>query len=108
VFHNVRNKPITRFGIHTLVARTAAKAAQQVPSLRNKRVSPHTIRHTTAVHLLRAGVNVDSVRAWLGHVSAETTNRYAEINAGAAAPAPGAEGTEQPSAGKPVAFVALV
>ena len=80
VFLNVHRKPITRYGIHALVARTAAKAAEAVPSLRNKRVSPHTIRHTTAVHLLRAGVDINTIRAWLGHVSLETTNRYAEVD----------------------------
>ena len=51
-----------------------------MPSLRDKPVSPHTIRHTTAVHLLRAGVDINTIRAWLGHVSLETTNRYAEID----------------------------
>jgi len=80
VFLNVRGQPITRYGIHALVARTAAKAAMSVPSLQNKRVSPHTIRHTTAVHLLRAGVDINTIRAWLGHVSLETTNRYAEVD----------------------------
>ena len=45
-----------------------------------KRVSPHTIRHTTAVHLLRAGVDINTIRAWLGHVSLDTTNIYAEID----------------------------
>lgn len=80
VFRNVRNKPVTRFGIHALVARTVAKVAATMPSLRDKRVSPHTIRHTTAVHLLRAGVDINTIRAWLGHVSLETTNRYAEID----------------------------
>ena len=43
-------------------------------------VSPHTLRHTTAVHLLEAGVEVNVIRGWLGHVSLETTNRYAQIN----------------------------
>lgn len=43
-------------------------------------ISPHIFRHTTAVHLLEAGVEVNVIRAWLGHVSLETTNRYAEIN----------------------------
>jgi site-specific recombinase XerD len=43
-------------------------------------VSPHTLRHTTAVHLLRAGVDINTIRAWLGHVSLETTNRYAEVD----------------------------
>ncbi len=42
--------------------------------------SPHVFRHTTAVHLLEAGVEVNVIRAWLGHVSLDTTNRYAEIN----------------------------
>ncbi|TIW39016.1 MAG: integrase [Mesorhizobium sp.] len=41
---------------------------------------PHTIRHTTAVHLLRAGVDIDTIRAWLGHVSLDTTHIYAEVD----------------------------
>ena len=80
VFLNVRGQPITRYGIHALVARTVDEAAKSVPSLRDKRVSPHTIRHTTAVHLLRAGVDINTIRAWLGHVSLDTTNRYAEVD----------------------------
>jgi integrase/recombinase XerD len=80
VFVNVRGKSITRFGIHALVARTVEKAAASTPSLKDKSVSPHTIRHTTAVHLLRAGVDINTIRAWLGHVSLETTNRYAEVD----------------------------
>jgi site-specific recombinase XerD len=43
-------------------------------------VSPHSIRHTTATHLLRAGVDINTIRAWLGHVSLDTTNIYAEID----------------------------
>ncbi len=80
MFLNVRRQQITRFGIHTLVERTVAKAACITPSLRDKQVSPHTIRHTTAVHLLRAGVDINTIRAWLGHVSLETTNRYAQVD----------------------------
>jgi site-specific recombinase XerD len=81
VFLNRRNHPITRFGIHDLVQRYALKAAQtQAPSLATKRVSPHTIRHTAATHLLRAGVDINTIRAWLGHVSLNTTNVYAEID----------------------------
>jgi site-specific recombinase XerD len=71
---------MTRFGIHTLVERTVRRAAQTLPSLQKKRVSPHTVRHTSAVHLLRAGVDINTIRAWLGHVSLETTNRYAEVD----------------------------
>ena len=80
VFLNVHGRPITRYGVHGLVARTAKQAAECVPSLRDKRVSPHTLRHTTAVHLLRAGVDINTIRAWLGHASLETTNRYAEVD----------------------------
>jgi integrase/recombinase XerD len=80
VFLNRRGAPITRFGIHTLVERTAARASSQVGSLASKRVSPHTIRHTTATHLLRSGVDVNTIRAWLGHVSLATTNVYAEVD----------------------------
>ena len=71
---------MTRFGIHTLVARHAEAAAKRIPSLTTKRISPHTIRHTTATHLLRAGVDLNTIRAWLGHVSLDTTNIYAETD----------------------------
>jgi len=80
VFLNRRGQPLTRFGIHTLVARQVERAAQAIPSLIDKRVSPHTIRHTTATHLLRAGVDINTIRAWLGHVSLRTTNVYAEVD----------------------------
>jgi site-specific recombinase XerD len=80
VFRNRCGRPITRYGIHTLVERHVLKAGTCVPSLTKKRVSPHTIRHATAVHLLRAGVDINTVRAWLGHVSIDTTNIYAEID----------------------------
>lgn len=80
VFLNRCGCPITRFGIHTLVERSAARAAAKVPSLAAKRVSPHTIRHTTATHLLRSGVDINTIRAWLGHVSIMTTNVYAEVD----------------------------
>ena len=51
-----------------------------MPSIAAKQVSPHTIRHTTATHLLRAGVDINTIRGWLGHVSLSTTNLYAEID----------------------------
>jgi site-specific recombinase XerD len=80
VFLNRCGRPITRYGIHTLVERSAARAAVTVPSIATKRVSPHTIRHTTATHLLRSGVDINTIRAWLGHVSIMTTNVYAEVD----------------------------
>ena len=80
VFLNRCGQPITRFGIHTLVERCVHKAATVVPTLASKRVSPHTLRHTTAVFLLRAGVDINTIRAWLGHVSINTTQVYAELD----------------------------
>jgi integrase/recombinase XerD len=80
VFLNRRGQPLTRFGIHALVERYAEKAATNLPSVAKKRVSPHTIRHTTATHLLRSGVDINTIRAWLGHVSLSTTNIYAEVD----------------------------
>jgi integrase/recombinase XerD len=79
-FLNRCGQPITRFGVHGVVERYAAKASARLPALRAKRVSPHTIRHTTATHLLQAGVDINTIRAWLGHVSLDTTNIYAEID----------------------------
>jgi len=80
VFLNRCGKPITRFGIHTMVERYVQRLLDSIPSLAKKRVSPHTIRHTTATHLLRAGVDINTIRAWLGHVSVNTTNVYAEVD----------------------------
>jgi integrase/recombinase XerD len=80
VFLNRFGEPITRFGVHALVERHAKTAAKAIDSLRRKRVSPHTIRHSTATHLLRSGVDINTIRAWMGHVSIDTTNIYAEID----------------------------
>ena len=80
LFVNVRGAPMTRFGIHTLVERVVLRATTTLPSLATKRISPHAIRRTAAVHLLRSGVDINTIRAWLGHVSVETTNRYAEVD----------------------------
>jgi integrase/recombinase XerD len=80
VFLNRLKEPITRFGIHTMVKRYAKSLFPAFPSLEKKRVSPHTIRHTTATHLLHAGVDINTIRAWLGHVSINTTNVYVEVD----------------------------
>jgi site-specific recombinase XerD len=80
VFLGRANKPMTRFGIHRLVTHYAEMASDEMPSIQAKRVSPHNIRHTTAVHMLRSGVDINTIRAWLGHVSLDTTNIYAEVD----------------------------
>jgi site-specific recombinase XerD len=76
VFLNRCGQPLTRFGIHAIVERHALKTQVAIPSLATKRVSPHSIRHSTATHLLRAGADINTVRAWLGHASLDTTNVY--------------------------------
>jgi len=80
VFLNRLGQPLTRFGAYDLVERNVARATAVVPSLSGKTVSPHTLRHTTAVHLLRSGVDINTIRAWLGHVSLDTTHIYAEVD----------------------------
>jgi len=80
VFLNRWGRPLTRFGIYTMVKRYAARASARVPGLAVKHVSPHSIRHTCATHLLRAGVDINTIRAWLGHVCLDTTNIYAETD----------------------------
>lgn len=77
VFSSRPGVPLTRFGIYKIVRRHAAHLDHT--GARPRRVSPHLFRHTAAVHLLEAGVEVNVIRAWLGHVSLETTNRYAEL-----------------------------
>jgi len=80
VFLNRRRQPITRFGIRALIKRSAQDVSQKLTGLVGKPISTHTIRHTTAVHLLRSGVDINTIRAWLGHVSLDTTNIYAEVD----------------------------
>ena len=63
-----------------MVERYAARVSKRIPGMRTKHVGPHTIRHTTGTHLLHAGVDINTIRAWLGHVSLNTTNIYAEID----------------------------
>jgi integrase/recombinase XerD len=50
------------------------------PSLRNRHISPHTVRHATALHLLQSGVDISVIALWLGHESIETTHIYLEVD----------------------------
>jgi integrase/recombinase XerD len=72
-----RGQPLTRYGIYKIVRRHAAGLDDPRTG---RRIGPHTFRHTAAVHLLEAGVEVNVIRGWLGHADLTTTNRYAEIN----------------------------
>ena len=78
LFVNRYGQPLGAAGVRYKLQRYAQEAANQVPSLATKRVTPHVFRHTTAVHLVAAGVDVTVIRSWLGHAHLDTTNRYAQ------------------------------
>lgn len=77
VFCSTTGQALTRSGIYKIVRRHAGYLDN--PRTR-RRVSPHTFRHTAAMHLLEAGVEINVIRGWLGHADLTTTNRYAQIN----------------------------
>ena len=77
VFASVTGDALTRFGIYKIVRRHAGHLDN---ARTNRRVSPHIFRHTAAMHLLEAGVEINVIRGWLGHADLTTTNRYAEIS----------------------------
>ena len=80
VFLNKCGNRITRKGITRILESIYARAVQNHPPLREKHITPHVIRHTTAMHLLKSGVDINTIRLWLGHVSIETTHGYAEAD----------------------------
>lgn len=80
ILRNHCGGPMTRFGIRYLLRRYAERARRSAPTIAAKRVHPHTCRHTAAVHLLRAGVDLVTISHWLGQASIETTNRYAAFD----------------------------
>lgn len=80
LFLNAHSRRLGRFGVVTILERHIATAARQRPSLAAKRISPHTLRHTAAMHLLQSGVETNVIKSWLGHVSVTTTSEYIEID----------------------------
>jgi integrase/recombinase XerD len=80
LFVNHRAGPLTRFGVRYILAKYCTKAREAMPTLAPKRLHPHSMRHSTAVHLLRSGVDIVTISQWLGHASVTTTNRYATVD----------------------------
>ena len=80
VFLNHCGKPLARFGIRYVLARRLDRASKDVPQLRKKRLHPHSMRHSTAIALLKSGNDLSTVSHYLGHASLATTNRYAKVD----------------------------
>lgn len=77
---NAKKQIISRFGIAYIIRKYVGKAAKKCSSLLKKTVTPHTFRHTTALHLIQSGVDITVVKEWLGHASIKTTSLYVEID----------------------------
>lgn len=80
LFPNRHGLALSRFGVEDRLQRAVLQAARRCPSLRDKNVSPHTLRHTTAMHMLQADVDLALIALWLGHESSETTHQYVEAD----------------------------
>lgn len=80
VFLNAHGTSITRFGIAYIITKYAQKASVRCPTLNKKIVGPHTFRHSTAMHLIQAGNDINMVKLWLGHADINTTHIYVEID----------------------------
>ncbi|CAN5547824.1 tyrosine-type recombinase/integrase [soil metagenome] len=80
LFPNRFEGRLSRSGVEDRLQRAVTAASERCPSLRTKTVSPHTLRHTTAMHMLQAGVDVTVIALWLGHESPETTHQYVEAD----------------------------
>jgi site-specific recombinase XerD len=77
IFVGVHGERLTRFGATHVVRRAAARANSTAPGLDGKPISPHIFRHSLAMKLLRSGVDLLTIQAWLGHAQVATTHRYA-------------------------------
>lgn len=80
LFPNGRGKPMTRHGVEYRLGMAKKAAEVRCPSMRAKHVSPHSVRHTTAIHLLQSGVDINVIALWLGHESPITTHQYLQAD----------------------------
>ncbi len=79
-FPSARGRPLSRDGVDYLLQQAVRRALPQCPSLATKSITPHTLRHTTASHLLQSGVDLAVIALWLGHEQLDTTHIYLEAD----------------------------
>jgi len=80
LFLNRQGNPLSRHGVGYLLNKYLKKTMEDHPTLKGKRLHPHSIRHSTALHLLKSGIDLSTIANWLGHVSINTTNKYVTID----------------------------
>jgi site-specific recombinase XerD len=80
LFPNARGGQLSAHGVHYLLAKHVTVATRTCPSLGNKRVSPHVLRHAAAMDLLQQGIDLSVIALWLGHESIETTHIYLDAD----------------------------
>lgn len=80
LFPNIKGNTISRSGVEYILKQSVKTASLKCQSLQKKRISPHTFRHTTAMHLLQSGVDISVIALWLGHESPGTTHMYIEAD----------------------------
>jgi integrase/recombinase XerD len=80
VFLNQRGEPLSRFGVRYILAQCLRRACRERPNLRKKRIHPHSMRHSTAIALLKSGAALSTISHFLGHASLTTTNRYLKVD----------------------------
>ena len=79
-FPTIRRTVMSADGLNHLLQQAVQRASTDCPSLLTKRVTPHVVRHATAMHLLQSGVDIATIALWLGHESIETTHGYVEAD----------------------------
>ncbi|MDP2321762.1 MAG: site-specific integrase [Acidobacteriota bacterium] len=80
VFPNRAKRPLSRSGVEHRLQVAITTASARCPSLAARSISPHTLRHTSAMHLLQSGVDITTIALWLGHEDPATTHRYIEAD----------------------------
>lgn len=80
LFTNRRGSKLTRFGVRYLLNKYVAASIATASTLQEKRIHPHSLRHTTAIYLLKAGVDFATISQWLGHATLNTTMKYARAD----------------------------